>query len=94
MSIEHAGVRFGAMGGTTPWSADRGLDNGVAIPADGTLPVDAFNIDRRGRPSKDGEIYLIHQKDLQAGRRDRMFCIAVRQVGTYRLLKYNGTGWE
>ena len=94
MSIAHPGVQFGAVGGTAPWDATRGLDDGVAILADGTLPVDQFTIDRRGRPSKNGEIYLIHRKDLTAGRRDRMFCIAVRQLGTYRLLKYNGTGWE
>lgn len=88
------GAQFGAVAGTNPWDSGRGLDDGIAIPADGILPVDQFSIDRRGRPSKDGEIYLIHAKDLAAGRRDRTYCIAVRQIGTYRVLQYNGTGWQ
>jgi hypothetical protein len=75
-------------------NATRTLDDGVAIPADGTLPVDQFSIDRRGRPSKDGEIYLIHRKDLTKGRRDRTYCIAISQIGTYRLLHYDGTSWQ
>jgi prepilin-type N-terminal cleavage/methylation domain-containing protein len=95
MGTENPGVRFGAVVGTPPWDATRGLDDGVAIPADAFLPVDQFSIDRRGRPSKNGEIYLISQKDLAAGRTDRMFCIAISQIGTYRLLRYNNaTGWQ
>lgn len=93
MSTANPGVQFGAVAGTTAWDA-RGLDNGIAIDADGTLPVDQFSIDRRGRPSKDGEIYLVHQKDLASGRRDRTYCVAIRTIGTYRLLQYNGTTWE
>jgi type IV fimbrial biogenesis protein FimT len=94
MNSANPGVQFGAVAGTTPWDATRGLDDGIAIPADGILPVDRFNIDHRGRPSKDGEIYLIHRKDLAKGRKDRTYCIAIRQIGTYRLLHYNGTSWE
>jgi type II secretory pathway pseudopilin PulG len=94
MNTANPGVQFGAVTGTTPCDATRGLDDGIAIPADGTLPVDKFGIDRRGRPSKDGEIYLIHRKDLATGRKDRTYCIAIRQIGTYRLLHYNGTSWE
>ena len=94
MNTANPGVEFGAVTGTTPWDATRGLDEGIAIPADGTLPVDQFSIDHRGRPSKDGEIYLVHRKDLAKGRKDRTYCIAIRQIGTYRLLHYNGTTWE
>jgi hypothetical protein len=96
MDSENPGVRFGAVAGTPPWDATRGLTGGIAIPpsADGTLPADQFTIDRHGRPSRDGEIYLIHVKDLAAGRTDRTYCIAVRQIGTYRLLRYDGTSWQ
>ena len=71
MNSANPGVQFGAVVGTTPWDATRGLDDGIAVPADGTLPVDQFSIDHRGRPSKDGEIYLIHRNDLGEGRKDR-----------------------
>ena len=94
MSTANPGVQFGAVAGTNAWDTGRGLDNGIAIDADGTLPVDQFSIDRRGRPSKDGEIYLVHRKDLAKGRKDRTYCIAIRQIGTYRLLHYNGTSWQ
>jgi type IV fimbrial biogenesis protein FimT len=94
MDTANPGIQFGAVSGTTPVNATRTLDDGVAIPADGTLPADQFSIDRRGRPSKDGEIYLIHRKDLTKGRRDRTYCIAISQIGTYRLLHYDGTSWQ
>ena len=94
MNTANPGVQFGAVAGTTPWDATRGLDDGIAVPADGILPVDHFSIDHRGRPSKDGEIYLIHRKDLGEGRKDRTYCIAIRQIGTYRLLRYDGTSWQ
>jgi prepilin-type N-terminal cleavage/methylation domain-containing protein len=84
----HPGVEFGAVAGTTPWNAGRGLDDGV------TLAGDTFTIDRRGRPNKDGEIYLIHAKDLASGRKDRTYCITVTQVGTFRLLRFDGSTWQ
>jgi prepilin-type N-terminal cleavage/methylation domain-containing protein len=90
ISAENPGVQFG----TAAPAYTMTPVNGIAVPLDGTLPQDQFSIDRRGRPSKDGEIYLIPAKDLVAGRTDRTYCIVVRQIGTYRLLRYNGTTWQ
>jgi hypothetical protein len=89
MSKEFSGVQFGAVSGTTAFNTTRGLDDGV------TLAGNAFTIDRRGRPSADGEIYLIAKRDLLKNRRDRTYCVTVSQIGAFRLLRYSTTaGWQ
>lgn len=89
MSTEFPGVQFGAVAGTTAYNGIRGLGTpnvGVALSAN------PFTIDSRGRPSADGEIYLIATRDLQKNRRDRTYCVTVSRIGAFRLLRYNTTG--
>jgi prepilin-type N-terminal cleavage/methylation domain-containing protein len=89
MSTEFPRVQFGAVTGTTAFNTTRGLDDGV------TLAGNAFTIDRRGRPSADGEIYLIAKRDLLKNLRDRTYCVTVSQIGAFRLLRYSTTvGWQ
>ncbi len=92
MSAENPGVQFGTAGPAYTMTPTAGI--AIPISADGTVPAGQFTIDRRGRPTKDGEIYLIHRKDFAAGRTNRTYCVVVRQIGTYRLLKYNGATWQ
>ncbi|HVO84544.1 MAG TPA: GspH/FimT family pseudopilin [Syntrophobacteria bacterium] len=93
MSTEFPNVQFGALSGTTAFNTTRGLgsgNNGLTLP--GTSPTYSFTIDRRGRPSADGEIYLIALRDVQKTRRDRTYCVTVSQIGAFRLLRYSTTG--